>query len=170
MSGQGSNGNGRFDRISDQTKGLVEDVKEWVDLRVKLVQLDIEERVETIANEAISTLLVIAVAAGSLLFLLIAAAFAMGALFGSNALGFLAVGVVLAIVSWSIARFKPKFVRKPVSARRSALRGADEKGDRLLPHRASAPAARGAGPQYENAPEDNAADKSVQEKGATPLS
>ena len=67
-----------MNRISDQTKGLVDDVKEWVDLRIKLLQIDIEERLETVANQAVSTVVVICLATASIFFGLVAAAIALG--------------------------------------------------------------------------------------------
>ena len=128
MDRNGKNGEGRMDRISDQTKGLVDDVKEWVDLRVKLVQIDLEERIETVANEALSTLLVVAVMAGALLFCLLAAAFGLGLLLNSTALGFTIVGMALAAAGWAIARFKPRLVgrsRKPSGPKRAELKRTD---------------------------------------------
>ncbi len=52
-----TNDGGSIDRIADQTRGLVEDIKEWIDLKVHLVQLELEERFETLANRRSWTVL-----------------------------------------------------------------------------------------------------------------
>ena len=112
----GSHGNpsdgigGRFDRISGQTKGLVDDVKEWVDLRVRLVQMDLEDRINVIANQTILTLVIIGIGGASMLFGLFAAAFGMGLLLGNNALGFLAMSVLLAIATILMNQVRPRFI------------------------------------------------------------
>lgn len=112
---------GRLDRITDQTKGLVDDIKEWIDLRVRLVQLDLEERLETIANQTILTLVVIGIGAISIFFALIAAALGLGALFSNSALGFLAVSLILACTMWLVNRWRPRFVNAAI--RTAARRG-----------------------------------------------
>jgi len=105
---------GRIDRITDQTKGLVDDIKEWIDLRVRLVQLDLEERFETIANQTILTLVVIGIGATSLFFALVAAALGLGSLLSSPALGFLVVSIILAVVMWFVNRWRPRFVNAAI--------------------------------------------------------
>jgi hypothetical protein len=101
---------GRFDRISDQSKGLVDDVKDWVDLRVRLVQMDLEDRIDVIANQTILTLVIIGIGGASMFFGLFAAAFGLGLLFGNNALGFLAMSVLLAVVTVLMNYVRPRFI------------------------------------------------------------
>ena len=103
-----------MDRISDQAKGLVDDVKEWVDLRVRLVQMDLEDRIEVIANQTILTIIIILMAGVSMLFALFAAAFGLGLLFGNTALGFLCIAAVLALGTLLMNRMRPKFVNSAV--------------------------------------------------------
>jgi hypothetical protein len=101
---------GRFDRISAQTKGLVDDVKEWVDLRVRLVQLDLEDRIDVIANQTILTLIIIGIGGASMLFGLFAAAFGLGILLGNNALGFLSISVLLGLATLMMNFVRPRFI------------------------------------------------------------
>ena len=103
-------GNGKFDRISGQTKGLVDDVKEWVDLRLKLVQLDLEDRIDVIANQAILTVIVAFIGGTSGIFALFAAAFGLGQLIGNTALGFLSISGLLALITFVMHKVRPKFI------------------------------------------------------------
>lgn len=102
---------GRLDRITDQTRGLVDDVKEWVDLRIRLVQMDLEEKFETAANQAVLALVLAGIGATSIFFALVAAAFGLGQLLGHTAFGFLAVSVVLAILMWLVHWRRPRLIK-----------------------------------------------------------
>ena len=108
---------GRMDRIADQTKGLFEDVKEWIDLKVQLVQLDLEEKFETIANQLLSALLVVVLAFMTLMFGLVAASLALGKVFGDPLWGFLATTAALAVITVIIRVVKPRMIRASWSER-----------------------------------------------------
>lgn len=104
---------GRLDRIADQTRGLIEDIKEWIDLKVQLVQIELEERFESLANQILATLLVIVLAATTALFALIAGALAIGNWLGDPLWGFLIVTGVLALVTVVVHLIQPRFVKAP---------------------------------------------------------
>lgn len=104
---------GRMDRIADQTRGLVDDIKEWIDLKVQLVQIELEERFETLANQILATLVVIVLAFITLLFALIAGSLAIGNWLGDPLWGFLVVTGVLAVITAVVHISKPRFVRAP---------------------------------------------------------
>ena len=57
----GTNGRptGRVARISDQAKGLADDVKTWVELKLKLFELEIEERIEGLANRVVIGVIIV---------------------------------------------------------------------------------------------------------------
>ncbi|GMQ82491.1 MAG: hypothetical protein BMS9Abin05_1945 [Rhodothermia bacterium] len=104
---------GRMDRIADQTRGLIDDIKEWIDLKVQLVQLELEERFESLANHIVATLLVIVLAFTTVLFALIAAALAIGNWLGDPLWGFLIVTGGLALITVIVHLIKPKFIKAP---------------------------------------------------------
>ncbi|NNF03983.1 MAG: hypothetical protein HKN17_05915, partial [Rhodothermales bacterium] len=101
---------GRLSRITGETRGLVEDLKEWVDLKIQLLQLDFEDRIRQAANQAALTAVVIVVALLAVLFALVAAGEAMGAWFDSRSLGFLTLAGILALVAGVIHALKPRLV------------------------------------------------------------
>ena len=101
----------RIQRIGEQTRGLVDDIKSWVELRMELSQIEVEDRVEEKVNEATAGAIVGIVAGLAVVFLLIAAAIGLGSLFGHQALGFLAVGVILLVLTGIVHAARPKFVR-----------------------------------------------------------
>lgn len=99
---KGADKDGPLLRLANEIRSLVEDIKEWVELRIELLQLDIENRVQDVANDILLVVLILTMMAVSMLFVSLAAAFAIGAWIGSDALGFLIVGVVFGIVAVSI--------------------------------------------------------------------
>jgi hypothetical protein len=101
----------RLQRIGTQTKGLIDDLKSWVELRMELTQIDVEERVEDKVSEAMAGAALVALGALTALFLLIAAAFGLGELLGHPGYGFLVVGGVLLVVTLIIRQVRPRLVR-----------------------------------------------------------
>lgn len=89
-------------RLTHEIRSLVEDVKEWIELRLELFQLDVEARVQSVANDILLAVLVLTLFTVALLFLALAAAFAIGEWLGSNAIGFLIVGVAFGLIATSI--------------------------------------------------------------------
>jgi hypothetical protein len=97
-------GRNKVERISDHSKGLFADMREWMDLKVELVKLEVQHELETKKNEFIVLGFVGSVSAVALLFLLTAIAFGLGAWLGHPAWGFLIVAGVLFLVAgvyWS---------------------------------------------------------------------
>ncbi len=90
------------DRIGQQTRGLVDDVKEWVDLRIRLLQTEIHDQLRGKANEWIFRLIpkIIPVVMGGMggFFLLLSLAFFIGWWLGHPAWGFLVVGGVMTAI------------------------------------------------------------------------
>lgn len=107
-SGSGSFGS----RIAGETKALVDDLREWVELRIQLVQVDIEERIEELGNRVVSMVLIAVLTTFAAAFLLHAAALGLAEWLGHPAWGYLTVGGFLAVVTWIIHIAKPRFVGK----------------------------------------------------------
>lgn len=78
---------------------------------MELTQIEIEDRIEERVNEATVGATIAALAGAALLFLLVAAAIALGEVFGHLAYGFLVVGGTLIVVTLVVRLVKPTFVR-----------------------------------------------------------
>ncbi|NNE34418.1 MAG: hypothetical protein HKN13_04240 [Rhodothermales bacterium] len=98
---------GKVKRIADDTRGLVDDVKTWVDLRLQLTQLEIEGQI----NQASAKGIVAIVAIVAVLFALAGIALLIGDLTGRSYLGFFAVAGVLFLITLIVWMAKPQFVR-----------------------------------------------------------
>lgn len=92
-------GRNKVERIGRQTKGLFEDFTQWVELRLRLFQLDVQEKVRTKANEAAIKVAPFIVAALGGLFALVTAALFIGWWLGHPAWGFLIVTGLLFLVT-----------------------------------------------------------------------
>ena len=90
---------GKLKRISHHTEGMMQGLREWVDLRIELVKAEIEEQ----AIEAIS-IAVIAALAG--IFSLVTFAIGLGWLLGHPFWGFLFVTCILVHTSLAIGIIK----------------------------------------------------------------
>lgn len=95
---------GRFERIVAGSRELAMDVVEMVDLKMQLLQVQIEEHVEGRINDALQRALLVGFVVGGALFLLVAASLGLGVLFGHVALGFLAVSALLFLVAFIVGR------------------------------------------------------------------
>ncbi len=97
--------------IARETKGLINDLKDWVDLRVKLLQIEVEERIEAAASKIISLLLVAVLGVFAGLMFLIAIAEALSLWLGHPSFGYIIVGVVMAGLAFLLNRSRPRFGR-----------------------------------------------------------
>ena len=106
-------GRNKVERISDHSKGLVTDLKEWVELKLEAVKLDVQHELEVKKNELIVVATAGAISALGALFLLVAVAHGIGAWLGHPAWGFLAVAVLLFIIAAIYySRMGPTHLRK----------------------------------------------------------
>lgn len=98
-----------IDRLGQHTRGLVDDVKDWVDLRIKLLQTEIENQVRGKLNELVvehwtKVLPVVFWALGGFC-LLLAAGYGVGAWLGHPAWGFLVEGILLGAAGTAIYKW-----------------------------------------------------------------
>jgi len=102
----------RLDRIQAQTETLVESVKEWAELRIKLTQTELEQKAQLKINQMVWAravpLLLISLAA---MFLLITIALGLGWLLGHTFWGFLIVTVALMSSAGGVAYFNRATLR-----------------------------------------------------------
>jgi hypothetical protein len=92
-------GKNSIQRITDQSKGLVDDLKDWVDLRIKLAQVEVEQRIQAKIGDIALKVAPIIVGALGVLFLLVTLALGLGWWLGQNFWGFLIVTLLLFIVA-----------------------------------------------------------------------
>ncbi|MBT8401726.1 MAG: phage holin family protein [Rhodothermia bacterium] len=107
--GIGENG-GKIQRLSRQTRSLVDDVKSWVELKMTLTQMEIEEKVDEKVNEAVNGAVIAAMFFMAALFGLTAGALGLGHWLGHPAWGFLIVMALMLIGALILRAAKPKIV------------------------------------------------------------
>lgn len=102
----------RLDRIQEHTEALVDSVKDWAELRIKLAQTELEQKAQIKINQMVWAravpLLLIGIAA---LFLLVTVALGIGWLLGRTFWGFLIVTVALIVAAGGIAYFNRATLR-----------------------------------------------------------
>lgn len=111
-------GRNRVERITEHGKGLVSDLASWMELKMKLVQVEIEERIDARVNRLISSAIVAGIALLGVVFLLIALGMGASALliaFGlsrplSYFLGFLTITVMLFAAAGILNSMQPHLV------------------------------------------------------------
>jgi len=98
---------GKLTRIASHTQGLVEDLREWIDLRIDLAILDLEERANEAKNKAAQGVVLAVLAFFTGLFALTTLAIGLGWALGHPFWGFLIVFAVLAVITIGIANARP---------------------------------------------------------------
>lgn len=98
-------------RITRHTQQLVDDLQEWVDLRIELAQIELEERVETKVNQIALQVVVIGVVLLAVVFGLVTIALGLGAWIGHPAWGFLIVTGLLVALAAVVRAARPEFVQ-----------------------------------------------------------
>ncbi len=111
MDGQLPENAGKIERLARETRGLIDDMKDWVDLKMQLVQLEMEERVEQKLNQALLGVILAVVAFLALVFGLTALALGLGGWLGHDAWGFLIVTVLLVLVALALRMMNPRLVK-----------------------------------------------------------
>jgi hypothetical protein len=125
-------GRNRVERITEHGKGLISDLTSWAELKMKLVQVEIEEKIDTRVNKLVSTAIVAGIALLGVVFLLIALGVGAGALLIaiglseplSYFLGFLTIALILFAAAGIIQSMKPHMVdvgRKEAEVEQSKL-------------------------------------------------
>lgn len=112
---------GTLGRIAGETQGLIDDLREWIDLRLDLAVIEMEERVDKLRNEVTLglTLAVLGFFAG--LFVLTTLALGLGWALGRPFWGFLIVAAVLVVIVGGLASARPNLA--PPSQLFKKLRG-----------------------------------------------
>lgn len=101
---------GKIDRIAAHTQGLFTDLREWIDLRVDLAILEVEERIDEFKNEVALGVTFALFGFFAALFSLTTVALGVGWLLGHPFWGFLAVTVALILVIVALRVTKPELM------------------------------------------------------------
>lgn len=101
-------GANKLERIAQHSKGLVDDLTAWVDLKVKLVQLDVERKVQEKATAALVKAIPLVFFALAAFFVLVTLALGLGWWLGHPFWGFLIVTVLLGIGGLILKRASPR--------------------------------------------------------------
>jgi hypothetical protein len=118
---------GAIGRLLDEAKALANDLTSLIELRLKKVQIDVEERIDERVNKLSATAIFGALAALGGIFILVAVSFAIGALLGHPAWGFLIVGALLVIGGFAVRASQPHMIN--VGSKTAVI-----KADRLEPN------------------------------------
>lgn len=101
----------RFERITTHAQGVVDDVRQWVDLRLDLAVMDLETTLDERLNK-VAVGIIMAVFGGlAAFFMLTTVAIGLGWLLGHAFWGFLIVTVGLATVAFVMKRTQPTLVQ-----------------------------------------------------------
>ncbi|MFB6274355.1 MAG: phage holin family protein [Salinibacter sp.] len=117
---------GKAQRIAAHTQGLFEDLREWIDLRIDLAILEVEERLDETKNDIALGLILAIVSFFAALFALTTIALGVGMLLGHSFWGFLAVTVALFLIVVGLRVTQPALV--PPSNLFESLRGGRKEG------------------------------------------
>lgn len=98
-------------RLAQHTQRLVEDLKTWVDLRIELAQMELEERVEAKANEIALGVIVGGIVLLAVVFGMVTLALGIGALLGHAGWGFLIVTALLVLLAVVVRAARPELVQ-----------------------------------------------------------
>lgn len=98
---------GRLGRIAGHTRGLVDDLREWIDLRLDLAILELEERVDELRNEVALGITLAFFGFFAALFVFVTVALGLGWVLGHPFWGFLIVSVALLLFVTVLVRTRP---------------------------------------------------------------
>lgn len=99
-----------MNRIAAHTQGLFTDLREWIDLRIDLAILEVEERIDEFKNQVALGITFALFGFFAALFSLTTVALGVGWLLGHPFWGFLAVSVALILVVVALRVTKPELM------------------------------------------------------------
>lgn len=102
----------KVERISTQTRGIFGDISSWVELRLKLFQVEIQERVQEKVNETVIKIAPVAAGAIAGFFALVTLALFVGWWLGHPAWGFLVVTLLLGLITAVLLARKKRYEKE----------------------------------------------------------
>lgn len=119
---------GRVQRIAGHTQDLVTDLTEWVELRIELARIEIEERIEAQANKIVLGIMLASIGLLAVVFGLVTLALGIGAWLGHPAWGFLVVTGLLAVLLIVLRAARPVLVDIDLSRKPSKRPAGEQEG------------------------------------------
>ena len=101
----------KVERITQHARGLVDDVTAWVDLRIKLAQLEVKEQLDGMKKQVAVLGALALLGLFGLLFLLTTVALFLGWWLGHPAWGFLIVTLVLFALAGTLYALMPRLTQ-----------------------------------------------------------
>ena len=93
---------GKLQRISSDTRGVISDLREWIDLRIDLAVRDVNDQLDDAASQAVLGAVLAVLGFFTGLFMLTTLAIGLGWWLGHMFWGFLIVFALLAVVSFAV--------------------------------------------------------------------
>lgn len=130
---------GPADKITQRIKHITTDLKKYVEKRIELMALSIGEQYARMIAESAQKVAGLVFFFGALVFLLIALALYLGALFNSRSLGFVVVSIPFLICGYLFFNLKPRSLTKLLKQQFEAEiigmfdSNDEEEGEKLLP-------------------------------------
>jgi hypothetical protein len=93
---------GKLQRISSDTRGVISDLREWIDLRIDLAVRDVNDQLDDAASQAVLGVVLAVLGFFTGLFMLTTLAIGLGWWLGHMFWGFLIVFALLAVVSFAV--------------------------------------------------------------------
>jgi hypothetical protein len=100
--------------FSNEVGKLIQEIKEYLDLKYDITRLDIAEKVVVLFSFFYSFMVFIILIPGVFLFLSFALAYYLGLVFGGNHWGFVIVGGIYFIISIFFMIYRQKLIVKPL--------------------------------------------------------
>lgn len=97
-------GTNKVERIAQHSRELVDDITSWVELKIKLTQIEVQRKVESKIGEVVVKIIPLVVFALCGFFLLVTVALGLGWWLGHPFWGFLIVTVLLGLTAWILKR------------------------------------------------------------------
>ncbi|MCH8960803.1 MAG: phage holin family protein [Bacteroidetes bacterium] len=137
-----SKGAKKVESIAQQSNGLFDDVKEWIDLKIQFTWLDIQAKIDAVKQDAVVGAIVAVLGILGFVFALLTGALGLGAWLGHPAWGFLIVTGVLfltagVVYGWHFERGKKKKKSPGAPSEHKELEAQDDQ--KRLPPAAPAP-------------------------------
>ncbi len=105
-------GQNKVERISSQTKGLFSDFSSWLELRLKLFQVELQDKIQAKVNESVIKVAPFAAGAIAGMFALVTIALFIGWWLGHPAWGFLVVTAILLLITGILLAKKKRFEKE----------------------------------------------------------
>ncbi len=99
-----------LERMLADTRSLSEDVAEWLRLKVRLIQLEVHERITNEVNTILSSIVVLGLLMMAFLLGMIAVSLYLGDLLGNIAYGFAVASAFVAIIALLLGRIQPRWM------------------------------------------------------------